>query len=255
MRMLLFISLFLFCSISTAQVSVDKKIIFTGNEEGRTIENVGLASDSLDAASQHNHQHNEYTFLTQSNNSDTILVTSTPFFQELLPGLNINTLVSIKNTGPVFLKVNGLNAVEVLTPNLQSFKKNELTPNKILHLVYNGQYFISINTLRGDCPQGFVSANDKYCISINEVSVEKTFFDAIITCEQLGARICSWAEWANACDKSASLGLMNMLNNWEWINTSGDHNIEVKTIGLNFCVNTLSAQAEFLRGVRCCYSK
>ncbi|UCC95552.1 MAG: hypothetical protein JSW40_02080 [Candidatus Omnitrophota bacterium] len=67
------------------------------------------------------------------------------------------------------------------------------------------------------CPAGFVDTGFGYCIQINENSA--TSFDgaAAYCATNFGARLCTHSEWYNGCVNSAAFGLINMTNNWEWV--------------------------------------
>ena len=106
-----------------------------------------------------------------------------------------------------------------------------------------------------ECPGGFTAVNDKYCIQTDE-QVAANWFEANIQCAELNAEICSWSQWYYACQKS-SLGLLNMTNNWEWINDGGDDKSNhAKAVGADKCTADDSFKAEFSNNAfRCCFSR
>jgi len=160
------------------------------------------------------------------------------------------------NTGAVVLNINNLGNVPVRTPDTLNLMAGYIKAGQIVNVMYHGSYFQVIGRTDPGCPNGFVSANSRYCIE----SAERTgtvLVNAIDICYGINARLCTWNEWYYACQKT-SLGLSSMTNNWEFIDDTSDHSHTVTVVGYQNCatstgLGTVGVTTPYR--YRCCFSK
>lgn len=81
---------------------------------------------------------------------------------------------------------------------------------------YDGANWVSLTTgVVNTCPAG-MTLSGNLCIETNERAAA-TWFVAASTCNSLGYKLPSWAEWFAAADNAALTG---ETNNWEWIDNA-----------------------------------
>lgn len=119
---------------------------------------------------------------------------------------------------------------------------------------YDGTLWVDDCGTSYPCPNGFVSVNEEYCIEIGQRQSLQIFV-ANDSCGSKNAHLCSWAEWHYACIRAVSLGLLNMTDDWEWVD-----NIATQTtfflVGDNGnCESVWSHGSEDTHSSRCCYRK
>ena len=108
------------------------------------------------------------------------------------------------------------------------------------------------------CPSGFVVVNSRYCIEGNERPVEQ-WYAANVVCNDLGGRLCNKGEWHYACNKTSSLGLLNMTNNWEWTDDKDDigdtYHDTYATSGSGSCTAFQYDGVAIFNRYRCCFDR
>lgn len=125
-----------------------------------------------------------------------------------------------------------------------------------IHLSDGGGYVVLDNLSSNGCPIGSVAVNEEYCIEIDETS-GYNWANALRRCAENNGHLCSPAEWVYACQIKNQLGLLNMTNNFEWINdATSDINNDFFQAGLNGCTEfSHNGQYEMSYRHRCCYSR
>ncbi|HUP11966.1 MAG TPA: hypothetical protein VM187_07140, partial [Niastella sp.] len=176
-------------------------------------------------------------------------------FGQYAEGMTFLIRSGAANTDSVTININGLGAKKLLNPVGKKLKAKDLMPGMVHRIIYRGNDFTLDNGDNG-CPNNFVEVNENYCIEITEHSATAvTYFAATKACYDINARICTWNEWYNACQKSG-LGLVNMNNNWEFIDDAHDHGSFVGMVGVGGCTGFSSLDSHTaLRTIRCCYRK
>ena len=61
------------------------------------------------------------------------------------------------------------------------------------------------------------------------------FPEAAEVCGNLGGKICSWAEFYYACERDTLFGLNDMTGDYEWTNSMGNADDNVRVAGWNNC--------------------
>ena len=104
-----------------------------------------------------------------------------------------------------------------------------------------------------DCPLGYVSVNDNYCIQADE-NTPSNWFDAVVTCTTQNAQLCTWANWYGAVATQPLLA--NTTNNWEWLDDGGDDDSNyAKVAGNGNAKSHNSEEMETAQAYRCCFPR
>lgn len=106
-----------------------------------------------------------------------------------------------------------------------------------------------------ECLDGFIEVNTSYCIEENEHS-PANWFNAVKTCADLNAQLCSWSQWYYAA-QNTSLPLSNISDNWEWVDDGGDDKSNnAKAVGFGSPEADDSFDVvEVVNSFRCCCNK
>ena len=235
-----------------SQVESDRSWVFDGSLDSLGIQNIGSPED-MDDGIHPKDAFIEPVFFHEASGIDEItLISNIP-----VSSLEIGSLITFKaestNTGAVTLTIGQLSNVPVLK-NGEELQDLDIIANQVVELIYTGNSFWMINTHDSQCPDGYFSINENYCIEINS-HAPVNFFEAVSYCQENNARLCAWSEWGRACEElSDTLG--NFLNDWEWVNASGDHGNGAKIVGNNNCASAWHGHAQLnSRRFRCCYTK
>ena len=195
----------------------------------------------------------------QASGSNNLVVSLTPAPAAYTPGMIVNFKASNANSGAVTLDVNGLGPVSVKKAVNDNLDSADIVQDLLVSVIYDGANFQVLSGLPRKCPSGFVSVNQDYCIEINDHDT-LTFFQAVVTCGDMNARLCSMSEWYFAC-QDPSLGLNNMLNNYEWVDEAANNVDKAKVMGLDLtgvpgCMYGYNySPGSNYKSFRCCYSK
>jgi hypothetical protein len=243
------------CNYAFGQIHIDKKLYFDSSSVNRTIEGIVLAYDSTSGIPYTAFLETKLNYISNQTGSlilNVNLISPLSYYPEGFE-LFIKSLTS--NTGSLFLNVNNLGPVEIKKRDTISLMANEIIPNQIFKVMYDGTYFILQSPSLLKCPTGFTDANDNFCIELNERTAA-SYLTAVNSCYSINARLCSWGEWYYACQKT-SLGLSNMVNNYEYVDDTSDHSNTVLIVGSGSCTSTYTflLTGTQTHSYRCCYSK
>ena len=160
--------------------------------------------------------------------------------------------------GPLELSVNGAGPYEVISAPNVPVVNDQVLEGTMLSLVFNGTAFQLMNGLvhqRRACPTDMVAIDEQNCIEPLERAAQ-TFYDASLACMAENKRLCTWAEFHLACQQRDELGLQAMVNNWEWTNSSADHNFNLRVVGQTNCTaSTRMHGGTISNPYRCCYTR
>ena len=241
---------------SYGQIKIDNKLIFTSSDSNqRQIRNIGQTIESSNGVSFYTYISGQLIFSsTQISDSivvdfvpDIILTTGTKLFIQCDSAIAKNVVIKIDNNPSYGL----------IRSDGDSLYSTDLNGGKVISIVFTDSTFQLINHHNSDCPNGFTSVNNSYCITTNEYSIPLTFWEASQYCTSLNSSLCTMGQWYYACQKSG-LGLQNMTNNWEWINAGQNHTDAASQAGNGACTSQTSQSIlsiNMIRSVRCCYSK
>jgi hypothetical protein len=160
--------------------------------------------------------------------------------------------------GPVLISVNGLPPIAVLKHGRDTLLAADIPLGVLLYVVHDGIAFQLLNGdqhLRRTCPSDFVSMGGQVCIGTAERAAA-SFEQAVLTCSDLGARLCSWGEFVAGCQERLELGLSNMTNDLEWTGSTANEDNFVRVAGGTDCQQAgTTASVGPTRTYRCCYSQ
>jgi hypothetical protein len=251
----LIVALF-WAGISTySQVQINKRILFDSVNTNRTIEGIVLAYDSTSGIPYSAYLKTSLNYIENQTGDSTLnihLPTPLAFYPE---GFELFIHATTPNPGVLFLKIDNLNKVEVRKSDSLKLLANEIVKDQIFKVIYTGTYFMLVSPSALKCPTGFVNVNDNFCIEPDERAAT-TYLSAVDSCFSINAHLCTWGQWYYACQKT-SLGLLNMTNNYEYIDDTSDHSNTVLISGNGSCTTTYSFTItdKGTYSYRCCYNK
>jgi hypothetical protein len=179
----------------------------------------------------------------------------------LLPGTSIVVNAPQPSAGSPALLVNGQGPFPLITDTDGSIAGEDIPVGTMLSLVFDGDAFQVLNGVvhtRRPCPAGTVPVNEHFCMQTEENSPSATYFDAVLICDTMGLRLCSWAEFVVACEKREELDIPDLVGNWEWTRTTAGSNNVLRMVGSNNCASASTASANpgnLLRRWHCCASR
>jgi hypothetical protein len=255
-----FVALLLAGSLpALAQVEAEERINMTGTSNG------DRTAEGLDAPIQSDAAVNATTFQSggliymPATGTDNVQITLAPAPTTYVAGMVLNFKATAPNTGAMTLNVNGLGAISIKQSVDQDMISNQMLIDQLVSVIYDGTNFQVISPLNKPCPSGYVEVTPEYCIQQDEQPLQ-TFWDAIVDCSDNNAKLCTWGQWYYACWKTG-LGLNDMTNNWEWIDSAGNHGTQdgtsARIAGDTDCKDAYNGiPNNGLQNVyRCCYNK
>lgn len=175
-----------------------------------------------------------------------------------VPGTQLMLRVPANATANNTLLVNGQGPYPITLGGSAPLDSTLTAPGTLLSVVFDGNTFQVMNgpvrTLQA-CPAEMVEAFGSYCIDRSE-SPSQNFLDASLACAQAGKRMCSWGEFHAACAERDALGMVGMIGNWEWTNSTADSNFFVRTAGGSDCETVQRVNGTMNnRTYRCCFTR
>ena len=171
-------------------------------------------------------------------------------------------LPSTANDREAQLDLNGLGARPIMKWGQVPLDSADLVPGHAAKLVFDGTNFMLLSNAYRPCPKGYSAVSSTSCISDSIVSIG-SFEPAVLGCDSIGARLCTFAEWVGACrNKPGFIGTVTAL---EWVDDGTNSGAEGKTMGTGSTgtVGTTSFSCEYgsssvfttPRRYRCCISR
>jgi hypothetical protein len=252
---LILCSAFICMNMAFAQVTIDKHIHFISSSTERTIQGIVLNADSSSGVPLSAFLETKLNYVPDPTGASVLYINIPSQISEYKSGMELFIKALSYNTGSISLDINGLGPVEVKKHDTTGFKPYEIIAGQVFRVIYNGSNFILTSVSGLTCPSGFIDVNDDYCIELFERS-PASYQVAITTCYSLNARLCTWGEWYYACQNS-SLGVQNMVNNYEFIDDASDHTNTVMIVGNGTCksFSTFAIMGATNYRYRCCYNK
>ncbi|MBS1581542.1 MAG: hypothetical protein JST66_05000 [Bacteroidetes bacterium] len=243
----------------SAQVHIDRPIRLEGSDAANR-QVVGLRdgdgeSDALNAGTLRAapYRYAEVAGTTQWD------VTLTPTVSEAHEGLCLLLLSNDGNSGPVIIGLSSAGSFPLLKGPGLPLQAGDVLPGELVSAVFDGTTFQLIAARRQDirpCPSGSVAVNEQYCIEIAQHDTAE-FDVASIACGQQNGRMCTWSEWWVACNKLSTLGLQDMVGDWEWTNNAANADGYVRVVGQSSCTQAATSVGwgGLQRSFRCCYRR
>lgn len=253
MKKLFYISLIFISGSISAQTELNNTIRFTGtNDTLREVKNLSRSTSETDLLNASTLQSGTGLFAVATG-TDSLLLSLSVGIDSLRPGLLLNILCPAVNTSRVYISEDSVAYTELLKNGNSFLEAGDIKPGQIITVVFDGTNFQLMSPVNRSCPSGMVKVNERYCIETGERAAA-TFFVAAVTCGDMGAHVCNWSEWYFACQKSG-LGLSNMTNNYEFVDTPSNSDGVLRVVGNGTCKTAGESFATTARAFRCCFSR
>lgn len=249
-------------TVSTGQILIQNGIEFTSAYDSlRQISSIAPADSLSDALTAKDYVSTRFINSNQIAVADsTFYVNTTYEMPNYTPGMlfyiHVPVLIDTINI-PKYINLNSQGTKAIVSANLSLVTVSVIKSGRIIALMYNGNSFVVINQPSLICPTGYVKKNENYCIQ-KVRNPKATFWIAQTTCYNQGAHLCYYDEWYYACINNA--GLTAMPTNYEWVNTTSNHNIHALIIGAGVTVaacTTTESETTATTGLpqyfRCCF--
>ena len=173
-------------------------------------------------------------------------------------GLHLLVRSDGTSSGSLSMNLNGYGPFPITRGPSEALQADDVPLGTVLSLVFDGAAFQLMNGTahrKRDCPAGMIQASNQFCIEQTERDLTE-FFDAALACSQQGSRLCTWGEFIVACENAATLGVQQMVGNYEWTNNAANEDGGVRVAGnLNCRQAAVVAVVGFPRKFRCCLSR
>ncbi len=248
----------LLCSALSAQVRIDRPIVLEGTQDAeRQVTGLRPSTDATDLITADVERSGVHRTSTGVSGVEWSL-TLPGILQDPVAGTHIVVRGPAPASGPVSVVLNGSDPIAVQIGPAQVLLAEEVPEGAMLSLVHDGQAFQVLNGsahFRRPCPPDMVAINPLTCIEPLERPAQD-FYEASLLCGGLDRRMCTWGEIHIACQMRDSLGLQNMIGNWEWTVSGADHDFNLRVVGQSDCfVSTRLHGGNISSPYRCCYSR
>lgn len=252
--------LLLFITVSaSSQVVVKDKIILTSTDSTeRYVTGISFPQKETNAANALSLQSGELIY-ESATGTNALMLNQNPAVLQYVQGMVVNFKTTAVNTGAVTIQLNALPAVPLKKNGSNPIDSLDFGVGQMITAVYDGTNFQVLSKLKRRCPAGFVDVNKDYCIELLERDTVN-WFNSVKTCGDLNARLCTMSEWAYACQNAATLNVLGMTDNMEWVDSAANDPDEAKTMGEDIlgslgCNQGVTILWSYNRNFRCCYSK
>lgn len=238
-----------------AQTEINHSIYLIDTDSlNRQIENLGSPNHENNASRPEDVKYARYN-LAQASGNDTIeLIFEEPFSRLTDGDLFFFIMPAISTTNFILSNSNMDTLFPLMINDMDTVRKHHIESGRLISAIYYRNKAFIVSSINKSCPQGFVQVNSNYCIETNE-STATNYFQASANCIDKNAQLCNYAEWYFACYNSASLGISNMTNNYEWLDDTTNEDLQIRVVGSTACyimanLNSTSGNLSY----RCCYS-
>ncbi len=180
------------------------------------------AAVSLDAA-----RHNVLNHALASG-SDVLTATLLLAPEAYTAGMSLILECETANADSAVLDLNGTGPVPLLRPDGHPVRAGDLRPGEPIRLVYLGGNFHVLSTITRPCPPAFTAIGRDYCIA-DTAQAASPFYQANLACHDQGARLCTFAEWINACQRIP--GFFDTVLEFEWVDHAANSSNHAKRVG------------------------
>jgi hypothetical protein len=182
-----------------------------------------------------------------------------PVLTSYTEGMVVNIKITETNTGPVTIRLNDLPFIPLKKDGEKVIDSADLYKGQIITVIFDGVNFQLLSKIHKTCPSGFIEINKDFCMEVTDRDTVD-WFQAVKTCGDLNARLCTQGEWAYACLHASQFNLIKMTDNLEWIDSAGNSPDQCKAMGIDAfgyigCNAGASALWNAKENFRCCYSK
>ncbi len=145
-----------------------------------------------------------------------------------VPGMAITVVPDMANEANATLDLNGLGAFPIVKWGGIPLDSADLLPGIPARLVFDGSAFQVIGNTYRTCPQGFRAVGPDFCISDSSYG-SATFYQAVIHCRNMDARLCTFSEWIQGCRTDAGFNATVLAG--EWVDHAGNNGADAKQMG------------------------
>lgn len=159
---------------------------------------------------------------------DLLITALDPPLDAYRPGLRITLVPMESNSGDAAVNVNGLGSVPIRKNVDEPLDSADLQAGIPADLVFDGAVFQLTDQVHPACPSGFIAIGREAC-------VERVSHDAVnwygssYYCGQRGFRLCSFAEFIQACRMPG--GILGSIVDYEWVDEAANHANYAKMMG------------------------
>lgn len=246
------IALFL-ASTLPAQIDVTGPIRFVGESGQRGVMNVAepIADDaaitlSVAASGQ---LHWASTMLI----GDTLDLDPRPPITAYRNGQLLRYVSTASNTGPTWLRANGLAAVPLLRTDGLPLTIGMLRAGSMYEVIFSNNTWILVIAPKDGCPPNSLPLGNYACMD-QEAVAGLGYYAAMDHCSKRGGKLCTWDEYYLGC---AILGpqLTGLFDEWEWVDDSANHTHTANQVGRFTCMSERSTNGIpiYFGDARCCY--
>ena len=176
-----------------------------------------------------------------------------------LPGMHIVVNAPAPTAGQILITFNGHGPFTLENNVAESVTGPSIPEGTALSLVFDGEAFQVMNgavRIRRTCPEGAYGVNEELCVERIEHPASD-FFEAVLTCGDLGMRLCTWGEFIVFCQASAAGEIQAASNNWEWTGDASNENGCARVVGASSCLSAGNGLVtnSIARAFHCCYSR
>lgn len=179
------------------------------------------------------------------------------------PGMMVTLLPAEANASEPTLDLNGLGPRPLVKWGLVPLDSADLMPGSPARVIYDGSRFLLLNNVSRPCRTGFQVNGPSSCIGENPLPATANFFDATLTCQGMGARLCGMGEWVHACRHLP--GFLGTLVTPEWVDDGANSASDGKVLGAGWsggtevsgfaCTYANTFISTMLVRFRCCHSR
>lgn len=239
-----------------AQVEVDRALVFSATDSAqRSVEGLARAVNGTALVTLDDVRDGTYHTATTSGTAMSIALSMHPPCSAYRPGLSIRFVALKDASGAVKVNVDGLGAKYVTRSDGLPVAFNQIAAGRMVQLVYGDTAFVIHDRDHEGCPSGFIQANDRLCLQIND-TLNISVYNASRWCMDRGAKLCTWDEYIFACTSNQPQ-LLGLFDDWEWVDDTSDHTHSAVQVGRYQCRSERSTSAVETTGnyggVRCCY--
>jgi len=213
---------------ATAQLNVDVPVVLGGSEpQERQVTGLSTPIDGGDAVSLGAARTGSTSTVSLSGSLQ-LSGDLTPAPVSYTVGMIVTVIPAVANLDEATLDLNGLGPVPIVRTGGMAITSGDLQPGVPARLVYDGSRFQFLSATALPCKVGQTAASQRYCIA-DQPLPSATFFDAITTCADQGARLCTISEWSHACRSIP--GFFATVTEAEWVDHAANNNTGAKLVG------------------------
>ncbi|MBK8949434.1 MAG: hypothetical protein IPM68_11415 [Flavobacteriales bacterium] len=239
-----------------AQVHVDAPVRFTSPDSSlRQLDGLAAPAGEADLLTLAAARSGAVHWATAGGTANAITLAARPPVAVYREGLRLRFLPTLAAGSAPTLNVDGLGPVPLLGPELTPPPTGSLVPGRLAEVVWTDSVFRMNPRPVDGCPVGFLQVHDGLCMQLDD-GPDVSIFTALRQCADRGARLCTWDEYLYGCTVLSGQ-LIDLFNDWEWIDDTSDHTHTANQAGRYYCAQQRSIPAtehpNAYGRARCCY--